>query len=107
MIIDPRESKLPKWAQEALNRGRQAEAALAVHDETSEKSGLWYGRYDNPIYIPEPAGQQSVVWKMGDRDHRFEQIMVRRNGQSLLINGGMSIIIEPSASNTINVRLDN
>jgi hypothetical protein len=112
---DPREVKLPRWAQEELAKARQEAAdatkKLNEHLEQLPKTGVWYGKYENPIYIPD--GDQ-VHWQMREGSKKtFGTISVFKAvkspewgaGGRLIVNGDRSLQVLPSASNTVYIDL--
>ena len=107
-IIDPREERLPRWAQHSLGRERvrreDAELKLAAHLDTVEKSRIWFGDYGNPIYIPEPHGYQTVYFSPNGSDSSFDQIGVTIRDGGIEIQGGNTMSIELQSSNFFHAR---
>jgi hypothetical protein len=113
MNRDPREEKLPVWARELLSKERErasrAEGKLQDHLETIEKSRIWFGSYDNPIYVPEPFGHQTLHFQVlddsvgGDIQVRIKKDHKGRTG--IEVNGGDSVTVELDASNLFRVYL--
>lgn len=107
--IDPREEKLPRWARvllaQARNRAEDAERKLAAHLETVEKSRIWYGNHDNPIYIADANGYQTVYFSPSGSDSSFDQIGVTMRDGALEIQGGNTLTLELQASNYLRVHL--
>lgn len=106
---DPREEKLPRWARQLLAqeryRANRAERNLAEHLAAGEKSRIWYGDYDNPIYIPDDNGFQTVYFYPNGGDSTFQQIAVTIRDGAIEIQGGDTLTIELQASNTFRARL--
>lgn len=77
---DPREAKLPQWARKLLAderyRASCAERKLAEHVAKIEKSRIWYGDYNNPIYIPDDNGYQTVYFSPNGGEGTLHQIGV-------------------------------
>ncbi|AMT71952.1 MULTISPECIES: DUF7239 family protein [Mycobacteroides] len=107
--IDPREPKLPAWAREQLakarNRAGDAERKLDAHLVTITKSRIWYGNYDNPIYIPEAHGYQTVYFSPSGGESSFDQIGVTIRDGAIEIQGGHSVALELQSSNFFRVCL--
>jgi len=107
--IDPREAKLPRWARDILARARgranSAENKLAAHWATAEKSRIWYGNYDNPIYIPDAHGYQTVYFSPSGGESAFDQIGVTIRDGAIEVQGGGSVAIELQSSNFFRVYL--
>jgi hypothetical protein len=109
---DPREDKLPAWAQKRLTEGRRAtkvaQDKLAEHLGTVEKTSIWYGDYDNRIYVPEHYGYQTVHFNPHNDDEFHHDIMVKysrdRGVKGVEINGGDSLQIDLVTSNLCVVR---
>jgi hypothetical protein len=107
-IPDEREAKLPKWAREELESQRSArrlaEKKLKDHLRTVEPTRIWYGSFDNPVYVPEDRGYQNIHFTHEGSDG-YGEIQVRINRQGLLeINGGHQLVIEMQSSNCFQVR---
>ncbi|QNJ56852.1 hypothetical protein SEA_REINDEER_42 [Mycobacterium phage Reindeer] len=102
---DPREGNLPKWAQQLLaeerRRADRAEDRLAEHLQTVEPSPIWYGDWDNRIYIPADLGYQTVYFSTTGEPskHTFDEIGVAFRQGVLQIQGGAAISIHPKSSN--------
>lgn len=110
LVSDEREARLPRWARELLaherRERRDAERRLAAHLETVVKSSIWYGNYDNPVYVPDPYGFQTVHFVLLDGSDRVgDQISVHIDKGGLQIMGGSSVALEPCGSNSLSVRL--
>ncbi len=105
---DPREEKLPAWAKLQLkiarNRAHQAEKKLAAHLDTVKPTNIWYGDYDNPIYIPAHYGYQRVHFVLGPHDHNEIQVGISKGAPELLINGSRSLVIRPQVTNEFGIR---
>ncbi|MBE5471616.1 DUF7239 family protein [Mycobacteroides abscessus] len=107
--IDPREDKLPRWAREQLAKARRAagvaEGKLNAHLSTITKSRIWYGNFDNPIYIPEAHGHQTVHFSPSGSDSTFDQIGVAIRDGAIEILGGNSVALELQSANFFRVHL--
>jgi len=107
-MTDPREEKLPRWARDELAKARRAardaERKLADHVAAAERSRIWYGSYDNPIYVPETNGYQRLHFTLGERD-TYDEIQVSIKDGGLEVMGGHGIVLEPQVSNVVHVRL--
>lgn len=105
---DPREEKLPRWARELLaqerTRANRAEHRLAEHLETVEPTRIWYGDWQNKIYVPEDYSYQTVYFDPTNTGHTLDQICVRIDGDGIMVMGGRSVVLEMNASNTFRVK---
>jgi hypothetical protein len=117
MVTDIREAKLPAWARKILADERHArivaERKLSEHLDTVEETRISYGDYDNPIYVPEHFGLQTVRFQVGEKvvDSLYDSINVglRADYSGILgveVNGGRSIRLSPRASNVVRVELE-
>ncbi|UQS94649.1 hypothetical protein SEA_RIFTER_80 [Mycobacterium Phage Rifter] len=109
---DPREANLPRWAQTLLNQERKersiAERRLEEQKATAGKSSVWYGDYDNPVYVPQRFKNPETFHfsTTGSVDlHDEFQVQLLDDGM-LEISGGRSLVIHPRVSNVINVQLE-
>jgi hypothetical protein len=108
-MTDPREAKLPKWAQDALKNERwradEAERRLAAHVETVEPTTIWYGDWENKVYIPHPDFARVVFMMRPGGDGSFDEITVGFRYGKLHINAGRAIAVEPIGANCLDVVL--
>lgn len=108
-VRDPREEKLPQWARKLLAdercRAIRAERKLAEHLTTIKKSRIWYGDYDNPIYIPDDNGYQTVYFAPTGGESTFQQIGVVIRDGAIELQGGDRLAIELKSSNYFRARL--
>ncbi|QXN73171.1 hypothetical protein SEA_COOKIEDOUGH_80 [Mycobacterium Phage Cookiedough] len=110
--MDPREAKLPRWAQALINteRRKRADAERKLEEQlaTTGKSPVWYGSYDNPVYIPQrfkhPERFHFSTTGRGDLNDEF-MVHLRDDG-CLEVSGGRGrLAIHPQVSNVILVQL--
>ena len=115
MIIDkdPREDKLPAWARALLAKERSArrsaEEDLADHRASEKKTRIWYGDWDNHVYIPEHYGYQRVHFDLGSNEDNRDDVNIgidKGNPHKLLINCGRAIVIKPWVTNEIQLFLE-
>lgn len=107
---DPREDRLPKWAQALLqlerSKAAMAERELAKHLETVERSRISYGDvYQNAQYISENHGYQTVRFALDEQGHKWIHVRFSNNGEAVEISGARSLVLEPRAGNVIEVGL--
>jgi hypothetical protein len=113
---DSREEKLPAWAKKLLADERHeramAERRLLEHLETVEPTRISYGDYDNPLYLPNHFGFQTIHFDLAHeaRGQLYESISVglRKDFDGVLyvdVNGGRGISIQPTATNCVRVYL--
>ncbi|QGJ90220.1 hypothetical protein PBI_SHEAKEIRA_74 [Mycobacterium phage SheaKeira] len=108
-VPDEREPKLPRWAQQLLaderRRAGLAERKLSQHLDTVEPGRIWFGDYDNPIYIPSHFGYQRIHLATTDSGAMHDEFQVALKEDFLEVSGGRGLTIEPQVSNVIKVRL--
>ncbi|MEV0267700.1 hypothetical protein AB0H43_02905 [Hamadaea sp. NPDC050747] len=106
MSYDPREGKLPKWAQDLLAdlrrkvedaETRAEEARYATDPEGSD--AVLYPHADVPVGLGDHA---QVRFKLGPRKHDYADLRVERG--ALLVSGGQYLSIEPASGNLARVR---
>lgn len=110
---DPREPKLPVWAQKALRDARHQAAhykeLLAKTEGEQEPTRVWHGDYDHKVYIPDVyAGRSSRIFfqvEEGDRGQIQARIVKDYDGKwQLAIMGGDPLTIEfGGGSNRFNI----
>jgi hypothetical protein len=107
-MADPREARLPKWAQEelstlrrALDVERQNVAELKGVNPGSNTFLIDYGRTDAPL--PRNA---RIGFHLHPDDGRIRQaIQVYVEDGALAIQGDYALTIKPRASNSFSVEL--
>lgn len=105
----PREEKLPRWAQlelaKARRRAEDAEQALADHQASLTPTRIWYGDFNNPIYVPVTYGHERVHFDLGEHGEHYTEIQVCLDRQGRLeIQGGHAVCLDLQSSNTFQVR---
>jgi hypothetical protein len=108
--VDPRESKLPKWAQSELSTlrrelsiERQRNAELRGDVPNANTFVLDYGHESTPL--PRDARVQFDLRKDDGRVRQSIQCYVESG--MLRIQGDYSLILHPRASNSFFVELEN
>lgn len=111
---DPREARLPKWAQAELStlRRRLRDAERHIRDLTGDIDAtdtyVDSMRCGEDRDYPLPPGSK-VAYRLHDRAHsgyvRVYLYHDRWAGTQLHIQGDRSLIIKPSASNTFYVEM--
>lgn len=103
---DPREPKLPVWAQDLLYDARKradtAEHRLAAHLETVEETPIWYGERSHPLYVPFERGYQTVHFQLGPG--HFNEIQARIKDGAVEIMGGHELQVTLQSSNVFHVK---
>lgn len=103
---DPRESKLPAWAQKQLAHLRlELTDALKAAEEarlatSPDESNAVIDRF--PVGSIG-LGNATVTFKLGDKWH--ESVAVRVQGAALIVNGAGTISVQPSASNAVQITM--
>lgn len=106
MKIDPREEKLPKWAQETLSTLRRELERSAIRNaelrgEVGETNTVVtnYGEFDQPL-----RNNARVQFNFpGERWDNYIQAYVE--GNRLRIQGGRYVVIHPNVSNAFWIEL--
>lgn len=109
-MVDPREDKLPKWAQVHIDNLRRT-AERATDELDAFRSGT-YGPADTDTYSDSYRDQERLNLPKGGTiafvlgyDHNDEiRARVRYDGE-LEIQGLGAITVEPQASNVVVVKL--
>jgi hypothetical protein len=108
-VPDPRESRLPKWAQEELHRLRRDLAAECQQVEElkgnipdSDTFVIDYLRSNAPL----PRGSRIGFYPRPDSDHLRQQIQVYCESGRLRVQGDYALIVRPCASNSLTIELE-
>lgn len=85
---------------------RRAESRLQAHLETVEKTNIWYGDYENPIYIPNAPYRRDVTFAMDPERGCAGEIRVGINPHGEFeVMGGRQLVLEPRVSNVVKIKL--
>lgn len=116
---DPREDRLPKWAQELIRELRVARERavqdLEDHRASQTPTNIWYGDYDNRVYVPaNSAGTPNVHFQThgpNDPEPFLHDIQVRHcrspyYPNMIDVSGGDGIVITPYGSNGVRIRTE-
>jgi len=99
---DPREAKLPRWAQELLESERRArhnaERLLSEHTAEVPESNVWRTVFMEPVYLPADSRVHFAV----DNDHD-NVIEVAHVPGGIQLRGRRSLALLPEVSNTVTV----
>ena len=96
-------TKLPKWAQAEIERlTRDLESAYAKLNVGPEDSDTFADPYSE---ARQPLGKgTSIVFEFGEGHGK--RINARLEGETLVVQGGDSLIVQPRASNSIYLRTE-
>lgn len=116
-IADPRETRLPVWAQDTINILRrrvadaEADAAKVRQGTRPETSRVlvdapFFGG-DAPLFPDLGLGDSTVAFRLGDPpwDRRDAKVRVSVREGRLVVMGDQRIRIMPSATNTIEIEM--
>jgi hypothetical protein len=102
-MADPREARLPKWAQEELaglrrqvTRERKLNAELRGEVGETNTHVQNYGSDDQPV-----TNNARVQFRLGERYDQY--VTVHVEGDSLWLHGGRFLTIHPHVSNAFRV----
>jgi hypothetical protein len=107
--IDPREEKLPKWAQRKMRLLRQRltetqdHLAIELVGVDADEPHIAVGDYGGEI--KRYPHRTRVKYQIGTHDKHFESIDVTIREGALYLMGGSAISIHPEASNTVRIKL--
>ncbi|WP_406379139.1 hypothetical protein [Streptomyces sp. NBC_00197] len=106
---DPRESRLPKWAQQELSRlrrdldiERQTVEELRGNIPDTDTFALDYIRGNSPL----PKGSRVGFHPRPDDDFGRLQIQVYCESGRLRVQGDYALTVRPSASNSLTIEID-
>ncbi|MCX4554179.1 hypothetical protein [Streptomyces sp. NBC_01500] len=105
-MADPREVRLPKWAQEELRSlrnklDREAQHNAALRADVGETNVHVKNYISDDQPLPKDA---RVEFKLGDRYDRY--IAVHVTGNRLWLYGGRLLVIHPHVSNAFSVQVE-
>ena len=105
MSADPREERLPRWAQDEL---RTLRMRLSEVRGRAERAELAAGVIADRMYGIHPADPHETVHFGGiaaATDDSFSVRLDRKNPRRLLVHGGTSFAIYPQSSNSVVIDL--
>lgn len=109
--MDPREDKLPLWAQKLLKDARYradtAEERLNAHLQTVEPSAVWFGDYQNKVYLPDERGFQQVHFSVTGQPAKssYDEVQVGWRKDLLHISASRPVSIQPIGSNCFDLQV--
>jgi hypothetical protein len=107
---DPREPKLPKWAQEELRNLRNK---LETEKRRADEARIGNGGPDSDTFIdpydevPIRLGRETRInFVLGDKFQEYFDVQIKRyHGDVYLeVHGGTGMVITPQVSNVIQIR---
>ena len=105
-MIDEREAKLPKWAQERLTKERvlrdRAEASVKVLFTYTKTNTYWEESNDKRHPLPNNA---SIRFQLGPDMFDYIEVRIDEKEKALYIYGPGRINIRPEASNAVWISL--
>jgi len=110
MPTDEQLSRLPKWAQDHIQKldSERVLAVRALHEYTDEQteSSVWYddavctGEQQGPEFLRRYIQTHKITFKLGDTERDTVDIYLREDG--LQINTGFKqLVFQPQAANSI------
>ncbi|MFF1812411.1 hypothetical protein ACFVXW_25420 [Streptomyces sp. NPDC058251] len=102
-MADPREGRLPKWAQEELaSLRREVLRERALNDDLRGQVGETNTHVQNYSSPDQPLPNDArVKYRLGDRFDQY--ITVNVEGDALSLHGGRFLTIHPHVSNAFRV----
>lgn len=111
MYFQPREGKLPIWAQDTIRHLRlkveqaEAAAAAAALGTKPEESSVIIEKHDRAAI---GLGHETITFKLGEHWTRNVQARVENGpeGKRVVIQGGTGITVRPRAANSVEIFAD-
>jgi hypothetical protein len=113
---DPREEKLPRWAQDTITalRRRTRDALVAAELVRTgidpETSRVVIEHYDPTDPLPPfGLGASEVTFRTGELDggrHGGIRVSAERDGSGISIMGDSSLVIRPWVTNVVKISMD-
>jgi hypothetical protein len=97
--------KLPKWAQDHIRHlTRTVEALESKHAPHSESKVTWGFAIDKTMRTGHIPDQVPVRWMVDEKLYYYFDVRLEENNL-LYVSGNPLISIEPSAANSIRIKL--
>lgn len=108
-MSDPREAKLPKWAQDELRSLRlvleSTTDKLDALRSGTEPNSMWLEAWESrekKFYLPKYGGR--LMFQSGKHCIHIHEGTNGRDKSWLELNGGTTLIVQPQSSNLLLVR---
>jgi hypothetical protein len=104
--IDPREERLPKWAQDHLNSLRASIRTMqkALEQDVSDSNTFLQGPHEvENEALPKDS---RIIFKTGDRRGWADQFTVHVENDTLKIYAATTVLIKPTSSNLLEIRME-
>lgn len=114
MSNDPREERLPQWAQRELDRLRRNLASAQEEVRQLKERGVTPGRVAIDLYDDESApielGNQGVTFRLGERnparpDRNLIRVTVADDGSGIEVYGTDDLVVAPRVTNVVFVSI--
>jgi hypothetical protein len=104
--IDPREERLPKWAQDHINSFRSAirQMQKALEQDVADSNTFLQCSY--PIQDEALGNSPRIIFNTGDPRGLTDKFNVHIEGDTLKIYAATTVLIKPTSSNLIEVRME-
>lgn len=104
--IDPREERLPKWAQDHLNSLRASIRQMQKALEQDVNDSNTFLQCSHPIENEALGKDARIIFKVPTGKAWGDEFNVHIEGDTLKIYAATTVLIKPTSSNCLEIRME-
>jgi hypothetical protein len=104
--IDPREERLPKWAQDHLNSLRGSIRTMQKALEQDVNDSNTFLQCQHPIENEALGKDARIIFKVPAGRAWGDEFNVHVEGDTLKVYAATTVLIKPTSSNCIEIRME-
>jgi hypothetical protein len=104
--IDPREDRLPKWAQDHMNALRSSIRQMQKALEQDVNDTNTFLQCSHPIEDEALPKNARIIFKTDEKTTWADQFQVHIENDTLKIYAATTVLIKPVSSNLIEIRME-
>lgn len=104
--IDPREERLPKWAQDHMNSLRGSIRSMQKALEQDINDSNTFLQCQHPIENEALGKSPRIIFKVPTGKAWGDEFNVHIEGDTLKIYAATTVIMKPTSSNCIEIRME-
>ena len=104
--IDPREDRLPKWAQEHMNllRGSIRQMQKALEQDVNDSDTFL--QCQHPIENEALGKGARIIFKVPTGKAWGDEFNVHIDGDTLKVYAATTVLVKPTSSNCLEIRME-
>lgn len=104
--IDPREDRLPKWAQDHMNSMRASIRTMqkALEQDVDDSNTFLQGPHE--VENEALGNSPRIIFKVSESKAWGDEFNVHIEGDTLKVYAATTVIMKPTSSNCIEIRME-